>query len=204
MRSGGVTLDAALDAGAGSLGASVFDPDATVEYHLPWEFQGGAAWIHDRVELELDLQAYSPIEAYSLISTANPTAIYGDAGANQPPTVITRPFPGLISESDGVVNVSAGGHVKLFNNRDMRLHAGVGSNQSPVGGQDTVFNDVDLVTWTLGVSGSLGRFQFAAGFNHQFGDSDDITLRNLLNGRVVQSSMDVNMTGFIYSLAYQF
>ena len=32
----------------------------------------------------------------------------------------------------------------------------------------------------------------------------DVTLRNLLNGQVVQSSMDVAMTGFIYSLAYQF
>src|SRR5262245_4309569 len=55
-RSAGVTLDAVLDAGASSLGSSVFDPDAAIEYHLPWEFQGGAAWVRDRVELELDLQ----------------------------------------------------------------------------------------------------------------------------------------------------
>ena len=67
-----------------------------------------------------------------------------------------------------------------------------------------VFNKVDLVTWTLGLSGSLGRFQFAAGFNHQSGTADDVTLRNLLNGQVVQSNLDVGMTGFIYSLAYQF
>ena len=67
-----------------------------------------------------------------------------------------------------------------------------------------VFNKVDLLTWALGVSGSLGRLQFAAGFNHQSGTAHDVTLRNLLNGQVVQSSMDVAMTGFIYSLAYQF
>ena len=203
-RSAGLTLDAVLDAGASSLGSSVFDPDAAIEYHLPWEFQGGAAWVRDRVELELDLQAYSSIEAYPLISTSNPALIYGDAGANQPPAVISRPFPGLISASDGVVNVSAGGHVRLFSNRDMRLHAGVGSNRSPVAAADTIFNAVDLVTWTLGVSGSLGKFQFSAGFNSQSGTSDAITLRNLLNGRVVQTPMDVNMSGFIYSLAYQF
>ena len=88
--------------------------------------------------------------------------------------------------------------------RDLRLHLGVGSKQSPVATEDTIFNDVDLLTWTLGVSGSLGRFQFAAGFNHQSGNTNNLMLRNLLNGRVVQTAMDVSMTGFIYSLAYRF
>jgi hypothetical protein len=56
-RAGSVTLDGLLDAGAGSAGASVFDPEAAFEYHAPWEVQGGAAWVSDRVELELDVQA---------------------------------------------------------------------------------------------------------------------------------------------------
>jgi hypothetical protein len=88
--------------------------------------------------------------------------------------------------------------------RDLRLHVGIGSNPSPVGPEDAVFNDVDLVTWTIGLSGSFHRFQFSAGFNHQSGHADDVTLRNLLNGQVVRSTIDVGMTGFIYSIAYQF
>lgn len=203
-RTGSVTLDGVLDAGTSSLGASVFDPDAALEYHLPWEFQGGVAWVRDRVELEVDVQGYSSIDAYSLIATEQPTLLYADAGANQPPTATSRPFTGLTAASDGVVNVSAGGHVRLFKNRDTRLHAGVGSNQSPVAPADTLFSDVDLLTWTLGVSGTLGKFQFGAGFNHQSGIANDIALRNLLNGHVVTSAIDVRMTGFIYSLAYQF
>ena len=86
----------------------------------------------------------------------------------------------------------------------MRVHAGVGSNRSPVAAEDTIFNTVDLLTWTIGVSGSLSKFQFSVGFNDQSGASNDITVRNLLNGRVVQTPMDVKMGGFIYSLAYQF
>jgi hypothetical protein len=203
-RNGAVTLDGLVDVGAMSAGASVFDPDADLEYHLPWEFQGGAAWVRDRLELELDIQAYTPIDAYSMIATGQPVVVYGESGANQPPTVTTRPFPGLTSASEGVVNVGGGGHVRLLPNRDLRLHAGIGSNFSPVTDQDMVFNKVDLLNWSLGVSGSLGRLQFAAGFNHQSGTAYDVTLRNLLNGQVVQSAMDVAMTGFIYSLAYQF
>jgi hypothetical protein len=204
FRSGRVTLDGVLDAGTRSLGASVFDPEAAFEYHLPWEFQGGAAWVRNRVEVEVDLQGYTSIDAYTMLSTPNPTLVYGDAGTNQPPTVVSRPFPGLTSASDGVVNVSAGGHVKLFRNRDLRLHAGAGNNQSPVGAEDTVFSRVDLLTWTIGASGTFGKFQFSAGFNHQSGNANDILLRNLLNERSVQSAIDVNMVGFIYSLAYQF
>jgi hypothetical protein len=202
--SGSVTLDGTLDAGASALGASVFDPDAAFEHHLPWEFQGGAAWVRDRVEAEVDLQAYSSIAAYSMLSTDHPTLIYGDAGNNQPPTIISQPFGGLTTASDSVVDVSAGGHVRLLKDRDLRVHAGVGANHSPVGSQDVVFSKVDLLTWSLGMSGSLGKFQFAAGFNHQAGTANDIAVRNLLNGQVVHTAMDVRMAGFIYSIGYQF
>ena len=106
-RTGAVTLDGLIDGGAMSAGASVFDPDADLDYQLPWEFQGGAAWVRDRIELELDLQAYSSIDAYPMLATAQPVVIYGETGANQPPSVATRPFPGLTSASDGVVNVAA-------------------------------------------------------------------------------------------------
>jgi hypothetical protein len=139
-----------------------------------------------------------------MISTEQPVLIYGDAGANRPPTVISQPFPGFTSASDGVVNVGVGGHYRPLQGRDLRVHAGLATNQSPVAAEDVVFNKVDLFTWTLGVSGSLGRFQFSAGFNHQSGNADDVTLRNLLNGQLVQSTIDVGMTGFIYALAYQF
>jgi hypothetical protein len=203
-KSGVVTLDALLDSGVSSLGASVFDPDAAAEYHLPWEFQGGAAWVHPRVEAEVDLQAYSPIAKYALVSTAKPSVIYSDVGGSQPPTVTTQPFGGLMSHSDGVVDVSAGGHVKLTESRDLRLHLGVTNNRSPVAADDQLFSHIDMVTWTVGLSGSLGKFQFAAGFNHQTGTADQVTLRNLLNNQPVTTAVNVAMTGFIYSLSYQF
>jgi hypothetical protein len=203
-RSGNVTLDGALDTGPGSQGASMFDPDAQFEYHLPWEFQGGAAFVHGRGEVEVDLQAYTPISAYSLISSTHPTLVYTDAGTNTPPTVSSQPFGGLTSASDGVVNVSAGGHILVWRDRTFRVHGSVGSNRSPVGSADMIFNKVDLISWTLGVSGSWEKFQFAAGFNRKSGTSNDMTFRNLLNGQVVHTSVDVRTTGFIYSLAYQF
>ena len=79
--------------------------------------------------------------------------------------MISRPFGGLTSASDGVVNVSLGGHVRVVRDRDLRVHGGFATSQSPVGDADQVFNKVDFASWTVGVSGTLGKFQFAVGFN---------------------------------------
>ncbi len=204
FRSGTVTLDGLLDNGGTSQGASLFDPDAHLEYHLPWEFHGGAAYVRSRVQIEVDLQGYTPVSAYALISSDHPTVTYSDAGTGAPPTVITRPFGGLTSASDGIVNVSAGGHFLLLKGRTLRIHGGVGSNRSPVGTTDVVFNKVDLLSWTIGLSGSLAKFQFAAGVNRKSGTADDITVRNVLSGQAVRTSIDMGTTGFIYSLSYQF
>jgi hypothetical protein len=203
-KSASVTFDGTLDAGASSLGASVFDSDAETEYHLPWELQGGAAYVRDRVEIEVDLQGYSPISTYSLIATVNPVVVYSDAGAGKPPVVTSQPFQGLSSSSDGVVNVSAGGHVRMMTEHDLRIHGGVGTNRSPVNADDHIFQKVDLTTWTVGVSGTFGKLQFSAGVNRQTGTANDVTFRNLLSGQPVTSNVNVAMTGFIYSLAYQF
>ena len=202
-RSGSTIFDGVLAASPQSYGASLFDADADLEYHLPWEVQGGVAYVHERLAFELDVQAFTSIGAYSLLASDEPVRIYTDT-ASAPPSLTTRPFGGLTSQSNGVVNIGAGGHFKVLKDRDLRIHAGVGSNQSPAGSQDTVFNHVDLTAWSVGVSGSLGKFQFAAGLNRQSGTAHDVTLTNLLNGERIQSPISVRLAGFIYSLAYQF
>jgi len=204
MHSASVTIDGALDAGKSGLGSSLFDADAKMEYHLPWEFQGGAAFVGNRFEIEIDVQAFTSISGYSMISTTNPVLVYTDAGTGIAPSVTSRPFGGMNTASDGVVNVGAGGHVRLVESRKLLLHGGVGSNRSPVGAGDNVFNKMNLTTWSIGLSGTFGKFQFAAGLNRQGGRADDVMLRNLLSGDVITSAIDVHTTGLIYSLAYQF
>jgi hypothetical protein len=203
-RSGSVFLDGVYSDGTGSSGASLFDDDAQLEYHLPWEFQGGAALVGPRAELEISLQAYTPVNAYPLLSSEQQLLQYVDEGGNAPPIVTAHPLDGFTSASRGIVNVSAGGHVRLLQNRDLRLHVGIGSNQSQVAPGDEVFTAVDLLTWSVGVSGSLGNFRFSVGMNRQSGTDEDVMLRNPVNGEPVHSPVDVVMVGFIYSLSYQF
>jgi len=203
-RSGSVIFDGIVTNDPGSLGASLFDADASLDYRLPWEFQVGAAYSGTRFQVELDVLAYTSIEPYVLLSSSEPILVYQDAGAGTAPVVTSQPFAGLKSASDSVVNVAIGGHFKLFDNRDLRVHAGLRSNQSPVAPEDAIFTRVDLATWSVGVSGTLGKFRFAAGLNRQAGQSNDVTLQNRLTGQPVTTPVDIRIAGFIYSIAYQF
>ena len=139
-----------------------------------------------------------------MLSTPRPTVIYGDAGAGDPGSAIARPFDGLTTASDGVVNVAIGGHVRPIRARNFRVHAGFATSQSPVRPEDQVFNNVDLYSWTLGVSGAVAKFQFAAGINQRFGTSSDVLVRNLLVSSPLRTNIDVSTVGFIYSIGYQF
>jgi hypothetical protein len=203
-REGTVTLDGTLDLGQASLGASLFDGKARFEYHLPWELQGGVAYVGDLLEFEADVQGYTPIAAYSLLATDRPTLIYGDAGTEGPASVISRPFDGLTSASDGVVNVAVGGHFRPWRQRDFRVHGGFATSRSPVGAADQVFNKVDLSSWSAGVSGTVAKLQFTVGVNYRVGVSSDVLVRNLLNGAPLLTKVDVRTAGLVYSLAYQF
>jgi hypothetical protein len=203
-RSGVIALDGVLDDHAGSLGASVFDADAAFDFRQPWELQAGVAFVGSRFQIEGDLHGYTAVHPYSLITTAQPTLTYGDAGAGRPPTVVAQPFQGLTSASDGILDLSAGGHILVTRRHSLRVHGGIASNRSPVGDRDEVFSRVDLVSWTVGASGAIGKFQFSVGFNRQRGTADDITVRNLLNGKIVRTRTDVGINGLVYQLAYRF
>ena len=125
-------------------------------------------------------------------------------GIGTPPTVITRPFAGLTSESDGVVNTAVGGHFRIVKGRDLRVHASFATGRSPVGPADQVFSNIDVYSWGVGISGSVGKFQFSGGLNHRAGTAKDVIARNLLNGDLLTSDVDVRTLGFIYAIAYQF
>src|SRR5262245_155110 len=80
-REGTVMLDGVADRGPTSVGASLFDSDAAFQYRLPWELQGGVAYVRDRAEVELDVQGYTAIAAHTLLGTDQPTVIYGSTGS---------------------------------------------------------------------------------------------------------------------------
>jgi hypothetical protein len=202
-RNGVITQDGQLDVGTASVGASVFDADADFQQHRPWEISGGAAYVGTRAEIEVDLHGYTSVSPYPLLATGEPTVIYGDVGT-QPPTITTTPFTAFTTASRGIVNVAVGGHVRLDPDKSWLLHFGAATDRSPVALDDTVFTRANLNGLTVGVSGTVAKLQFSAGFNYRAGTSDDVHVRNLADGRTVTTAVHVSSVGLIYSVAYTF
>jgi hypothetical protein len=202
--SGSYTAEAIADSGAASQGVSFFDPNAAFEYRFPFEIHAGGAYVSTRGEIELDVHGFTPIGSYTLLSSTQPNVTYAAAGNGTPPVIGMQPFNGLTSQSRGIVNVSAGGHVALTSAGVWRIHFGAETDLSPVAAQDQVFTQVNMYGGTLGLSGTKKGFVFTVGLDYRSGSSNQVRIRHLSNVDATTSTIRIRTLGLIYSLAYKF
>ena len=202
---GPVKSDGTLDGGGPSIGASMYDGSATFEYKLPFEMDGGIALIGKRAEVEFDIKGYSSIGSYALLSSSETLTIYRDPGDKTGGSFENRSFPAIMTEFRGIVNYVGGGHVRILDKPfPLTVHAGFGTDFSPVTAADAaVFGQVDFMVYTMGISGSIGKFSGALGLNTRRGSIDNLVLSNLITGPV-QASLQVKTIGITYALNYKF
>jgi len=204
-KSGSVSFDSTLDGGGPSIGASMYDGSATFEFKLPFEMDGGIALIGKRAEVEFDIKGYSSIGSYALLSSSETLTIYRDPGDKTGGSFENRQFPAIMTEFRGIVNYVGGGHVRILDKPfPLTVHAGFGTDFSPVTSADAaVFGQVDFMVYTMGISGSIGKFSGALGLNSRRGSIDNLVLSNLITGPV-QASLQVKTIGITYALNYKF
>lgn len=202
-RSGSYTADA-IAAGSSDQGLSFFDPSAAFEYHFPVELHGGAAYLGKRVEIEFDVHGYTKVATYAMLSSTQPIITYADGGPGAPPVIQTQPFSGFTSQSRGIVNVSAGGQVKLTADGRWRVHYGIQTDRSPVAENEQVFTRIDLNAASLGISGTKGGFQFTLGATYREGSTSDFQVRPLPGVGTLPPGLRVETLGLIYAIAYKF
>ena len=202
---GTVGVDSTLDGGGPSVGATVYDSAASFEFKMPYELAGGIALIGKRAEFEVDVKGYASVPSYTLLSTSQPLTIYRDPGNNAGGSIETRPFPAITTQFTAVTNYTGGGHVRILDSPfPLTVHAGIGTDHSPVPMQDAaVFGHADFNVYTAGISGSVGKFTFAFGVNSRRGDAENLVLQNLITGPV-QASLQIKTIGITYALNYKF
>ena len=203
-RSGTAKLDATMTGDNYTLGATAFDSKPHFDYKLPFEMVGAAAFVSKRADVEVDVKSYSSIDRYTVLSSGQPLTIYTDRADGSAGTLENRSLPTLTSSSNSVTNFTVGGHVVLLPSWSMKVHAGVGTDFSPVPAQDHVaFDRVDFWVLTAGASGAIGKLTFALGLNYRRGNSDNLILRNLLV-QPVQTHLDIKTVGLTYAINYRF
>ncbi|HKV98669.1 MAG TPA: hypothetical protein VJN96_02535 [Vicinamibacterales bacterium] len=202
-RSGVYAADGTINVGTATQGVSFFDADARFTDRLPWEIQGGVGYIAKRAQVEVDVQAFSGGSAYAVLASDQPIVIYSANGPTTP-VITTQTFAGAMSSPRAIANVTIGGHYQILEHHSYLLHGGFTTDQSPVKPEDQIFDQVNLLGWTVGMSGQVAKLRFSAGVNIRRGHADDVVVRNLLTGELVTTTVKVRTTAFIYSVAYEF
>jgi hypothetical protein len=108
IKSATLTFDGVLAAGNASLGASLFDPSGQPAYHLPWEFRGGAAFVHERAQFEVTWREPGDLDARW--SAQSRERDIRRQRTRPPPSIVTQPFRrGLLRTASSTSVLVAGG-----------------------------------------------------------------------------------------------
>ena len=124
-------------------------------------------------------------------------------GSERAAHVASRSFAGLAAESENW-STSARAATCVRGEAETGALGGIGSNVSPVAPADVVFSKVNLTTWSIGVSGTLGNLRQG---RHQPPNRE--CRRCHTGAKPVERAgsalaIDIHLVGFIHSLAYQF
>lgn len=202
--SGDASLEALIRAGVATATTAFFDPEASTEYRLPFEFKTGAAWIGPRAQLEANLQIYPGTGRYAAVESDEPVTIVVDSGTGAPVTVGQTEYVGAQIDSRTVVNIAVGGRYQLWPDRTWALHGGYATDRSPVGDEDTAFSRVNLQHLTVGLSGRTKVFVGSLGLRYSSGRSERVALGPTGDGGSFATTFKVSSFGLVYSLSLLF
>lgn len=201
--SGFSMLEGTSSSELGTSTASYFEDAPETEYRVPFELKTGAAYLAGRGEIEIDLLYYDGAGEYAAITPATRVTVITAPGGGRPPVVAEYASRPSVVDSRAVFNVAIGGHFDVTENGAWVAHGGYGTERSPVGPNDTVFTKAHLQKVTAGLSARTSRFLGSLGVQYLWGDSDEVTLRELPGG-TLSTRFGISSFGVVYSLAVLF
>jgi hypothetical protein len=201
---GSAGLDATLYKNGTTTNLSYYDGSPTMKYKLPFEFAGGLAYnVGRRMTVEGDVRIIQGGGVYTFFSPNRTITGIQDTG--------TSPAQGFETEArtyevdqTSVVDVRVGGRILLSEAGKLTLHGGFATNNSPVGETDEVFQQANLLRFTVGLSGEKGKFFFAGGLDWQAGTTPLYDVYTAQNGQVIKTTTNVDGFALVYSFGLRF
>ncbi|MBU0550769.1 outer membrane protein transport protein [Myxococcota bacterium] len=181
-----------------------FQRDEAVDFdvRLPTEIDVGVAWVSPRLQLEGDLRIHLPVSKYFV---ANPHATgevleYDEAEGALRWASFEEEEERFTTSGALVINAALGGRLQL--SEKAALHFGAFTDLSPVvegGGEEEIFDDLDLFGGTLGLSLKGAHAETTLGLLISLGQLKDWTLDveadETLTGTVTVTSVALILGG---------
>jgi hypothetical protein len=200
---GSAGMDATLYKGGATTNLSYYDGSPTMKYKLPFEFAAGAAYTAGRMTVEGDVRVIQGGGVYDFFAPNRTVTGIVDTGTS-PAQAVETAFRSYKVDQRSVVDIRVGGHYLLSESGKLKLHGGFATNNSPVGDDDEVFQQANLLRFTVGMSGEKGRFTFAGGFDYQAGTTPLYDVYTAQNGQVIKTTVAVDGFSLVYSFGVRF
>ncbi len=175
------------------------DPNARLEYKLPFLLSGGAALRLGKVQLEADARWYGKVNEFDMY-TSDSTGIglrQMDGGVPEHSPVLLAPVTMTFTS---VVNLAIGASIPV--SKSWQLHLGFSTDQSPLPDTEQMFRKVSLIGATAGVSFKAARLSGAFGLGLQTGKSPTTVVG--ISPTEVDTKLTVKTFQLLYSIAYTF
>jgi hypothetical protein len=193
--------DFTLGGGAATTNVAFFDDDADGEARLPFEGVAGAAYVGEGFSIEAKVRWIASTGAYDLFATSLPATVTTTSPGSVP-SITQVPVPATRTSREAVTDLSIGGHVDLKPGGKLRLHAGLGTSNSPVPANDPVYSRADLWAATLGATTRVSSLRLSLGFRYERGTIDEVRSEVLPIGAYVRSAAEVRNLGVVFAFAY--
>jgi len=199
-RSSRVTYESSIGLDSGET-LSFFQDSGQFDYKQPLEAAAGAALrISPALEFEVDARFHAAVATYDFYRSDAPVQVRTQVPGGSPETS-TQPFPVIQNSARSVVNVAAGGRVRLSDL--LTLHAGFFTSLSPVDDPRlSRFRKADIFGATGGAALAFEHFSLALGLAYQWGTSEPVIETDLPQAYAL--SLDLSSVTVLYAIGYQF
>jgi len=175
------------------------DPNARLNYQMPFLLAGGAALRLGKLTVEGDVRWYSSVSQFDLYTSDSTGIAVSDSGVAPPTSAPVTLAPVTLSYRT-VVNFAVGARYPL--SKLWQVHAGVSSDQSPLSSTSEIFRNLNVLGATAGVSFTATHLSGSVGLGFQTGKSPSTPVA--IDSVVSETRLTMTSFQLLYAIAYSF
>jgi hypothetical protein len=175
------------------------DTNATFDYRMPLEIDGGFAFRFGRFELELDLRWHQASGTYTAVASSSSGQVV-TTSAGSAPLVTTTPFPPQVWGTLGILNGSIGGRYRL--SKLVTFHAGFYVDRAPGDAHSQIIQSINLYGLRAGASFTGETISGSVGLGYEFGTSNRALITD--SGDTEQQSLTTQTISLLFAISYDF
>ncbi|RDH82500.1 MAG: hypothetical protein DIZ80_09445 [endosymbiont of Galathealinum brachiosum] len=176
------------------------NPNTDFNYKLPLSISLGLAWKEADYELELDINYYDAISPYQMLGGAESRNVQQSHLAIYNDEIFT--LDGAQYETGSVVNIALGSRIRVA--EDKYFNMGLFLDNAPGGLRNEVFNQMDFIGLTTGMTHVSKTASISYGLYYSQGDNPADAFNDPVTGEGINLKSELKTLSFMLATSIYF